>query len=427
MSSTPYLDAVTIRGNGLTKSLRDRCTGATLDGSISEVTQLSLKFTDPGWVILSSGLFTLKASVAIDTFNNFEIAAVTLGDDMDVENLTIKCRPKAVRLLKQRRGTKVMKNASPSEFVASECKAVSVPYKVETSGKRKTVARDVPKKGTQEVQNPPSSWTTFKRLADEVGYIIFESAGTIYFGRPSWIVSNAPAGSYAIRYKTGADDAHRWFSTPSGSRSLDSPAQTVSGDIRADHVGDLKHGTRLIVTDVPTFNGQYLITQFSLNLLDTARICNVTAGVALNEDPSEDTGRQPRRATRLAKDFVYWAKAQVGNRYAAGVQVDLGSVDPAVFETSELVEWAAAQVGVYVPSGALNIIQFCAANGTGTTATNAGKVAGAILFDSRSNRIGISIGGNQIIEHVNGKIGIRKYKAVTIQYNNAALIPNLLY
>jgi cell wall-associated NlpC family hydrolase len=420
-----FIDDVRLRGAGLSKQLIESLRKAKVSGSTSEINQMELTFTDPGWTLLRSGIFSLNASVDAEGFQ-MEIASLDLGDEEGVELVNLKCRPRIVRKLKERRGARVMKNASPSEFVISECRAVGAKYHVQSSGKRKQVARDVPKKGTQEVDNPPSSWTTFKRLANELGYIMFESNGVIHFGRPSWLISSGAINPTFIpfRYKSGNDDNYRIVSVPSATRSLDSPGETVSFTARISALSDVGTGKRFSLSNVPTFSTNYLMTRFSVDMTDPSQYAEIQGGVAMNPEPQEDVGWQPRRGTRLSADFVYWVQKQIGNRYVAGTQVNLGSFDPGTFDGAELVQWGAAQVGVYLPEGANAIIEYCEANGSIVSLDRAERFRGAIFW--RNNYMGISLGNGQVIEQVSGRVGIRKGNPSS-RYERAAFIPGVKY
>lgn len=418
------IDDVYLRGGGLGRDLISACTAASLSGSMGQISQLEMTFTDPGWKLLQSGIFSINASVDIETYQ-LEIAAISTGNDVGIENVTVKCRPRVIRKLKDRRGTRVLKNASPSDFIISECKAVGAKYKVQGSADRTQVARDVPASGTQEVDSPPSSWTTFNRFADELGYVVFESNSTIYFGRPSFFISEGAINKTFLvyRYKEGPDDDWRMYDVPSATRSADSPGQTVDMTVRVPTATRISTGLRVNVSGVPTFQTNYLVTKFSLDLLDPRKLCGVQLGVAMNPDASSDGGGQPHRGTRTVNDFLYWVEKQFGNTYVSNTQVALGSFDPNAFDGDELVQWAAAQVGVYMPEGPNDQIEYCQSNGTLITVDGARKQRGAILW--RNNHIAISFGNNDIVESVNGKVGLRK--GGSGKYTRAGKIPGLLY
>lgn len=421
---TRFVDSIYLRGAGLTRQMIEACTNADMSGSLTEINQLDLTFTDPNWKLLKSGIFSINATVDVEDFA-MEISSINTGQAAGIENVQLKCRSRIIRKLKNRRGTRVMKNATPSQFVISECKAVGAKYRVQGSGRRKQVARDVPQKGQQEVQNPPSSWTTFKRLADEEGFVCFETAGVIYFGRPSWLLSEGSIGAaYNVSYKLGPDNDNRPYDTPQAQRSDDSPGQTVSMTMHTSTLTRWRPGQRFQLHGVPTFETIYLVSRFQLDMLDPRNLVDVTGSVVTNPDATITAGQYARIGTLLASDFVYWVRKQLGDRYVTQTQAGLGSSNPNVWDGDELAQWAATQVGSFLPETADAQIEYCQSFGTLTSVADAAKRPGAILW--RKGHIGISLGKGQIVESVNGRVGIRKGGA-TSRYTRAARVPGLLY
>lgn len=283
------VNQISVMGSPLDPKIRGAITRCDLDSSISQVTQLEMELTDPQWKILESGLFAPNQRVEIGSLK-LEISAIQTGDNDGTENISLKCRPLAFRLLKDRQGARVLNNVSPSEFVAIECQAVGVPYVTQPTSRRSRIARDILENGQKpDIQNPPSSWTTFNRLAREVGFYMFESQGTIYFGKPSWLLDNASV-EVLLNYQTGANDINRSLTTPACARTLDDPAVTISAARIVAEIDDLQPGQRLVAAGIPTFNGRYLITDMSAALLDTPNIITFTASTPNDPIPTAASG-----------------------------------------------------------------------------------------------------------------------------------------
>lgn len=420
------IDKMLVMGSGLPSSLRGAVTKAALSGSLDQVTQLDMTFLDPGWQILQSGLITLAQSITLDGFR-LEISNLETEGSGGTEYLNIKARPVVVRSLKKRRGARVMKHVSPTQYVQAACAAVGAGFVGEPSGRRTTVSRDVPQKGSDEIENPPSDWTTIKRLATELGFVTFEAANTIYFGRPSWLIKHTGAVVLA-NYKTPEADTHRTVSIPKCVRTEDSPTVTVDTEIRITSPSTVYAGKRFDFTGVPTFSGNYIVTSFSLDLLDVRGVVSVTAGTPLLTKPQPpQTGTTTpvtRLGTLLRSDFLYWVQKQIGNRYVTGVVVDLDNPDPNVFDGSELVAWGAHQIGAFMPGKANDQMNYMHNQGTEISLGSGIATSGAILW--RNNFIGISLGGDRVIESVKGKVGIIKGGAAR-RYKRAGKIPGVLY
>lgn len=286
-------NTISIMGTELSKKLRESLTKCSWSGAINSVAQLEMEFLDPSWKLLESGLFTMGQRVTVGSFR-MEISAVSTGDNNETELLSIKCRPLAFRLLKDRQGARVVNNVSPSEFVEMECSAVGIDAIAQPSARRVQISRDVLENGQKaDIQNPPSSWTTFGRLASELGYYMFESRDIIYFGQPSWLLAYGALSPVTVEYKPSDKNAfYRALTTPSCNRTLDDPAVTVSSSRLVNSVDDMHQGMMLVLAGVPTFNGNYLITSVRAELLDTPNIIEFDATTPIDPDPSESTEGQ---------------------------------------------------------------------------------------------------------------------------------------
>lgn len=279
--------SISIMGSPISDELIDALTGCDINADLSQVTQLEMKFADPRWRLLDSGLFTLGQRVEIGGFR-LEISNInTTEAGSGTEGLSIKCRPIAYRLLKARTGPRVMNSVSPSEFVQRECAAVGITAVVQSSARRTQISRDVPQKGQQpDIQNPPSSWSTFQRLAQEIGFVVFENQDVVYFAKPSYLVSSGILGSFPINYITGEVDDKRTLTIPQCARSLDDPAVTVSTSMIVEDVNTARPGKVAVLSGVPTFNGNYLCTGFSGELLETPNAVTVNAATPIDPIPS---------------------------------------------------------------------------------------------------------------------------------------------
>lgn len=416
------IDSVTFRGSGLTRDLRQALVSASFNSSVSQISQVDMQFTDKDWKILGSNLITMGMSVDIGGLQ-MEVSVLETGDTNGVESFSVKCRPRFVRALKRRVGTRVMKNVSPSQFVAEECKAVGIKYRVQSSARRNQVARDLPKEGTQEVENPPSSWTTFTRLARELGYLAFDSGNQFFFGKPTYFHSEGFYANTYANYVRGKSGPGHVYTVPQLTRSFDSPGESLSTTMHTDSVMGILPGMRLFLKGVPTFDGEYLITSVDLDLLAARPLVNVEAGTALNDAPSGD-GADKHKGTLSSADFVYWVLKQIGNTYRAGVQTELGADDPSVFDGSELVQWGAAQVGAFMPDMPNDQMAYMRNRGTAIGVQAAVRTRGAILW--RDNYVGISLGDGRVVEEVHGRVNITGRNAVN-RFSDGGRIPGIQY
>jgi hypothetical protein len=391
LDSDSMFQGIILRGAKLKTDISQAITSASIDMSTDEVSQLTVNIEDPYFKILGSGTMALNTAVDYQDLK-FQISAIAAdGGSAGLGGTSIELRPVAVQKLKNRKGPMVLKKISPSEFVQHECAAVGVRAYVEPSAKRIQIARDVLKSGEAAGNEAPSSWTTFKRLAQEVGYVLFEQAGVICFGRPSFFVKWAaispdPNWNVDAFWNTGAEK-FRLVKAPSCRMSVDSTdGVSVTVQLPIERSFYARPGRVLRLRGVPLFTGNYFITRVSYDL---AGLGDVTVEAKTPQDPEPQppeatvnssgsgssktatsstdnglSGTTGRRGEKSAYDFVYWALKQQGDTYRFGAEARKSDKDPDVFDCSELVEWAAAQAGCYMPDGSANQRSYCRSKGT---------------------------------------------------------------
>jgi cell wall-associated NlpC family hydrolase len=442
------IDRIRILGAKLTLDMRDALVSAHISTAIDQVTQLDMTFMDPNWYALTRGAGLTGTRVDFDDFK-LHIAAIETASQNGTEGFKLSCRPIVVSSLKNRRGAKVMSKVSPSDFVRAECRAVGAGYVIQPSPRRSQVARDVPQKGTRyDKSNYPSSWTTFQRLANELGYICFEVANTVYFGQPTWLMNHS--SSYVkAGYRTG-DEKYQTLDVPSCRKSLDSTQITVSFEMPSLDGFFMLPGRRLAFSGVPGFNGNYLLSSASWDLLNNGGGLDIEAETPINPEPNPPTTATSsssrssggssrsshsgggsghnstsgtRRNTKSAGDFVYWAQKQLGDRYVFGAAVSKSS-DPSQFDCSSLVKWAAAMVGVYMPRNSEEQIDYCTNHHTRISVAEAKHVRGALLH--HPGHSAISLGNGRTIEAANSRVGVVSY-GIGNRFTAAAKIPGMRY
>lgn len=138
-----------------------------------------------------------------------------------------------------------------------------------------------------------------------------------------------------------------------------------------------------------------------------------------------------RRNTKSVYDFIYWIYTQIGDDFEVKVRSSFPTpgLDPTAFDGAELVQWAANQVGLYMPRTANEQIEWCRKNGTEIPLMEGILTRGAILWtdDFHDGHIGISIGKSRVIQDdANGRVSVVVGDASKV-YKRAGKIPGLLY
>lgn len=280
VSTTTLKNAATmsdfyLMGSKLKKNFRDNVTSASVEFTTDQVSQISITFMDPKFDILGSGLCKLGTPARLQNLN-MSITSVSTDAAGGNPIVTINCQPQVVTALKNRQGALVMSNASPSDFVKAECKAVGANAYIQASPIRGSVSRDVVTPGqTYSPDQTPSDWTTFQRLAGELGYICFEENGTIYFGQPTYFTLRGKAIPVNIGYNTGSK-RNRAMSIPQCAKSSNDVETTITVDLPLSRAFEVRCGRTAQLSGVPEFNGYYMISSVSYNLAGDTQLMSVT-------------------------------------------------------------------------------------------------------------------------------------------------------
>lgn len=564
---TDDLGKITFFGSKLKREMKDMLIQASISMSTTQVAQLSMTFIDYGFKEFNKGIYVPGIPVKFEDLW-LEVGSVDTLEQAGTEAVSVRCRSRTVRKLKKRQGRKVLKNASPSDFVKQECKAVGAKFVVQDTHKRKQVARDVKGKNYTKGAETPSSWTTFQRLAQEVGFVIFEVAGKVYFGQPTWLLEQTKDKPVVVTWRRGDKKLHP-ISTPRCSMTVDGDtvAQVVV-ELPRERARECRPGKALLLKGVPNFEDPYLITSVDYSLLGDGHI-SVTAGTPINPEKMKrkksggsgggkglrsnslrdllkyvgfkgeglemaiaivmaESGGRPgakgdislqnakwgpsiglfqirslknpgaysgtdamriasklsdpiynaklafkmsnggqnwgawstytnasyrqyyrtgtnytvsgwsvpeshkpqaapsgpaRRGTKSALDFTMFCLQQAGDRYVFGAEASLSDPDPDVWDCSELIQWAAHQVGVNFPDGSSNQI----AASRRISVSDAIRTRGAVLY--KPGHIAVSLGNGRTIEALNPGYGVVSMSATARSFNWTAggLIPGMRY
>jgi peptidoglycan hydrolase-like protein with peptidoglycan-binding domain len=133
----------------------------------------------------------------------------------------------------------------------------------------------------------------------------------------------------------------------------------------------------------------------------------------------------PRPSQGTAEAFVQRALAQRGDRYIFGVEAKPNDPNPKAFDCSELVQWAAHQVGVTIPDGTMNQLPHIQRAGKTLPVAKAISTRGALLF--RPGHVAISLGNGQTIEAKGSQYGVGVFSARGRGWTTGGLIPGMSY
>jgi cell wall-associated NlpC family hydrolase len=145
-------------------------------------------------------------------------------------------------------------------------------------------------------------------------------------------------------------------------------------------------------------------------------------------------GLQPAGSGPL-QTFLDSALGQAGDRYVWGAEASGADADPAAFDCSELIQWAASRAGVQLPDGSW--LQYLALQQQHATipVEQALHTPGALLFSFSSEpaagggrpaqaHVAISLGDGRTIEAQSPETGVGTHQAGH-RFQYAAMIPSL--
>jgi cell wall-associated NlpC family hydrolase len=142
--------------------------------------------------------------------------------------------------------------------------------------------------------------------------------------------------------------------------------------------------------------------------------------------PAPTPGPTPSQGGRGTADaFVQKALAQAGDRYIFGAETNLNDPNPRAFDCSELVQWAAHQVGITIPDGTMNQLPHIQRAGKAISVEQALRTRGALLF--RPGHVAISLGDGRTIEAKGSQYGVGIFSAHGRGWTTGGLIPGMKY
>lgn len=446
LNPTDPITELVFFGKKMETDTLDNLLSANVEGSMDLVTQITLDIFDPGFRRLSSGIYEPKIPARLNGYM-FQISNIDLGEQNGHEKIQVKARPRAVARLKARQGKKVYKNLSPSQFVERECKAEKIECVVQKSGSRKQIKRDTKSPDEKGTNSRPSTWTTFQRLAQECGFVMFEWGNVIYFGKPTWLLERAKEDAFHVHWGDDAPNGS-WipFTVPRCTKSDETKVVTMEIDVPISAWKELKVGGALLLSGITGFDGTYLIDSLSYPLVGASTITitaktpenppkvkPVKAGTGGTGDGDTELwtgpgGTEPQTGTGSVSAFVNRCISQSGDTYIYGAETNLADSNPSAFDCSELIEWACAQVGVYMPDQSTAQINYAKSKGMGLTVAEGLNTYGAILYYSGGPHIAVSLGNGETIEAVGTGYGVRKMPAGrSFSWTAAARIPGMRY
>lgn len=426
----------------LTGAIGERLVAGEIDLTAGEVSQLKLEFADRFLDLTREHRIDIGTDIRFLDLD-WEVTAIETTQGPAHAHLSVVCHSMGAVWMK----TTVPaheKNQSPTGYLERICKQLGFKgFRGEPSAARPTIGPiQLDEEGAKRTE---TSWEVAQRLADELGFVAFESAGVFHFGRPSWLIDTGD--KYVLEWRGddfGVAPGHiEALEVPRTSQVMGYPhgnpeKSSVSASVLRSVGEQLRPGNGIEVRGIPAFrSGGLMLTQVTWDLRDLHSPVSISAEIPEFVAPTQpvqplDPGvRQTAPASSggssgpNALDFVTLCLKQLGESYRLGAEVDLKNPDPAgPWDCSELVEWACFQLGVQpkFPDYSGNQIDACRP----ITVEEASKTRGALLWFP--GHIVVSLGtGNATIEARGSKYGVVQHTIAGRGFKRGGLIPGMNY
>lgn len=282
------LHHIQIDGHGLWGYIEEAITAGRLSASSSETTLLELTLEDPGHMLLASRVF----DEGIVQWGELALDCATVeanGGSAGAGGLVVGFTAGAVNTLRGLEGPLLAANVSPSELIAVMVRGTGLNIVLEQTHQRGAIWVNGfipeptpyidPVTGEETTGDAPAGqdaetyWDAIQRFAKEEGYLAFEAAEVLYFGRPSWLIKNLPART--LVYDPARDggtrglltvDARRTAPTTTGAMPTVELDITIDSELLGNGRGWLP-GTVLKLKGLPTFETSYMVTNLDVDLV----------------------------------------------------------------------------------------------------------------------------------------------------------------
>lgn len=283
IDNTPELGQIMHRGKALGKNIQQRVLAADLELSVDQVTELTFTLDDPSFEILESGIFDLNTTITYRGLHLY-VAVIETNEGGGLGGLSIRCRPQAVKSLRQLRGKEVMRHVTPATYLRSECRKAKIKEPVaQQTKKKKKIARDLDQDKTSYAPSArPSAWTTIQRLANEDGCYVYEIGDTIFYGKPTWLVEQR-SPTRVEWYPEGGKEP---MGIPEIRHSEDSRDIEVDVTLPIRRAGRVLPGTGLELDGFPKYSDMYFINSVSYPLVGDGEV-SISASTIRNPEPQK--------------------------------------------------------------------------------------------------------------------------------------------
>lgn len=363
--------------------------------------------------------------------------------------ITLGCVDDIVFALMKLRGPRTAENISATQWIAQEMALAGIDpnryFLGEAVPTQSVIARDEEdQQGAGGTGEAPSAWTTIVRLGRELGKRVFISGKRLVFGSAAFAMRWCAPDPLRLSWLNDLPEGEQWMTLPTVRRTSignRSDVVEVTGKVPLNRARFFRPGVPVIVRNTPAVAAgewiQFMCSSVEHDIGTDTDGATITLLEPVNPPPqpppapsSANNGSTSSGGTISGGGadgqidrFVALALQQAGKRYVFGAEASTSDPNPRAFDCSELVEWAAARVGISprMPDGSANQLAHCRSKGTIISVDQAIKTKGALLF--MPGHVAISLGSGKTIEAMNPSNGVRQGNANGRRWTAGARIP----
>lgn len=279
------LRAIQVAGKGLADNIVEAVTNANLSLANSQTSQLVITVADPDLALLHGG-FLAKGTAVDYGAQKLRVAVREVTTNGSLAALALTCRSRGIQAMKAEKGRHVWRGQSYTHWLAAQAHARGLKFLGEPSATRSIIERK-----HDQGQTPESSWDVAARGAQTLGYLLFESEGTIYFGRPSWLVRRLPHTDITWHTGGGGKTTPGLLAVPNVRDSDDDPTAGITGSLSCSPgLTEVLSPARVVrLHGMGEYSRTYLVTSSSLDL-GGRRTGAVQIGTPVDPDPAPEDG-----------------------------------------------------------------------------------------------------------------------------------------
>jgi murein DD-endopeptidase MepM/ murein hydrolase activator NlpD len=188
----PRLTAgIMLHGANGVEGVGDFVLGGSVDLTVEETSEVQIRLANTGRVLFGRGQGVAGIGTRMRWGDlDLRVADLDLSPARGGSDFTMIARERSIQELKRTNGKGgsvpggVHKDTSPTEYAQRQAQRTGLRFVGEGSARHPEIAATLNDSGLYE-----SPWAVLHRLARDLAYLCFVSAGVLYFGRPSWIVN----------------------------------------------------------------------------------------------------------------------------------------------------------------------------------------------------------------------------------------------